>query len=50
MVAPVVSERNISSEVHLEERREKLCVYLMSPYRKPTQVGRMRILRPTGEG
>ena len=30
--------------------REKSCVYLRCPYRKPTQVDRKRILRPTGEG
>ena len=30
-------------------RREKLGGYLRRPYRKPTQVGRKRILRPTGE-
>ena len=30
-------------------RQEKLCEYLKSPYRKPTQVDRKRILRPTGE-
>ena len=30
--------------------REKLCVYFRCPYRKPTQVDRKRILRPTGEG
>ena len=32
------------------ERREKPCVFLRRPYRKPTQVGRKKILRPTGEG
>ena len=31
-------------------RREKLSVYFRSPYCKPTQVDRKRILRPTGEG
>ena len=31
------------------KRREKLCVYPRRPYRKPTQVVRKRILRPTGE-
>ena len=39
-----------SSEVQHGERREKPCVYLRRPYRKPTQVGRKKILRPTGEG
>ena len=39
-----------SSEVQHGERREKTCVYLRRPYRKPTQVGRKKILRPTGEG
>ena len=33
-----------------DKRREKLRVYLRCPYRKPTQVGRKKILRPTGEG
>ena len=37
-------------EVSLEEG-EKSCVYRSwSPYRKPTQVDRKKILRPTGEG
>ena len=40
----------ISTEVRLDKRREKLRVYLRCPYRKPTQVGRKKILRPTGEG
>ena len=39
-----------SKEVNLGERREKPCVFLRCPYRKPTQVGRKKILRPTGEG
>ena len=39
-----------SSEVQHGERREKPCVFLRCPYRKPTQVGRKKILRPTGEG
>ena len=30
--------------------REKPNVFLRRPYRKPTQVDRKRILRPTGEG
>ena len=33
----------------LGRRREKLRVYLRNPYRKPTQVGRRRTLRPPGE-
>ena len=39
-----------SREVQHGEWREKPCVYLRRPYRKPTQVGRKKILRPTGEG
>ena len=31
-------------------RGEKSYMYLRCPYRKPTQVGRKKILRPTGEG
>ena len=48
LVAPVVRERNCSRSL-LGMRREKSNVYLRCPYRKPTQVGRKRILRPTGE-
>ena len=50
LVAPVETERNQSSEVQHGRGREKLCVYPRRPYRKPTQVGRKKILRPTGEG
>ena len=50
VLVPVVIEGNISTEVWLDKRREKLRVYLRCPYRKPTQVGRKKILRPTGEG
>ena len=32
------------------ERREKPRGIISYPYRKPTQVGRKKILRPTGEG
>ena len=32
------------------KRQEKLCVSGRSPYRKPTQVDRKKILRPAGEG
>ena len=39
-----------SREVQRSERREKSCVFVRCPYRKPTQVGRKKILRPTGEG
>ncbi len=40
----------ISSEASMDEG-EKSSVYRISrPYRKPTQVGRKRILRSTGEG
>ena len=41
---------NISREVGDAQWREKLCVYMRCPYRKPTQVDEERILRPTGEG
>ena len=37
MVAPVVIER-IFREVMLAQRREKSCVLIRRPYRKPTQV------------
>ena len=48
MVFPVVRETKV--EVRLD-RDEKSCeVYMRSPYRKPTQVDRKRILRPAGEG
>ena len=50
VVVPVVIEGNIRTEVWLDKRREKLRVYLRCPYRTPTQVGRKKILRPTGEG
>ena len=49
-LVPVVIEGKISTEVWLDKRREKLRVHLRCPYRKPTQVGRKKILRPTGEG
>jgi hypothetical protein len=48
MVFPVVRETKV--EVSLD-RDEKSCEeYMRSPYRKPTQVDRKRILRPAGEG
>ena len=50
VLVPVEIEGNISTEVWLDERREKLRGYVRCPYRKPTQVGRKKILRPTGEG
>ena len=50
MVDPVVRDRNLSREAALDEGEKSLSVYQRSPYRKPTQVGRKRILRPTGEG
>ena len=50
VLVPVVIEGNISTEVWLDKRREKRRVHLRCPYRKPTQVGRKKILRPTGEG
>ena len=40
---------NISREVGDALWREKLCVLIRRPYRKPTQVDEERILRPTGE-
>ena len=48
MVAPGVREPKYRRSI-LGLRREKSDVYLRRPYRKPTQVGRKRILRPTGE-
>ena len=39
-----------SREVYLEGREKSFEGYLRCPYRKPTQVDRKRILRPTGEG
>ncbi len=50
MVAPGVRDRNYSREVFDAQRREKLWRILKRPYRKPTQVDGMSILRPTGEG
>ena len=41
---------NYSREVGDVMRREKACVLVRRPYRKPTQVDEERILRPTGEG
>ena len=49
MVAPVVREVD-RDRSQCGERREKLCEYGRSPYRKPTQVDRKKILRPAGEG
>ena len=40
----------ISKEVCIDEGEKSFEVYLRCPYRKPTQVDRKRILRPTGEG
>ena len=34
----------------MDEGEKSFEGYLRSPYRKPTQVDRKRILRPTGEG
>jgi hypothetical protein len=45
----LVRSREISTVSGWIEAR-KLRVYLRCPYRKPTQVGRKKILRPTGEG
>ena len=33
-----------------DEGEKSLEVYMRRPYRKPTQVDRKKILRPTGEG
>ena len=49
MVAPGERDRNYSREVTGVRDKKSLCVYTRSPYRKPTQVDRKRILRPTGE-
>ena len=48
LVDPVVRERNLVAKQFWIGTRKSLCVYLRSPYRKPTQVDRKRILRPTG--
>ena len=40
----------ISREACLDGGEKSSEVYMRCPYRKPTQVGRKRILRPTGEG
>ena len=50
MVVPWRKGPKFSREVLDARRREKFCVYLRRPYRKPTQVDEERILRPTGEG
>jgi hypothetical protein len=50
LVDPGVRDRTISREVPDAPRREKSCVFVRRPYRKPTQVDEERILRPTGEG
>ena len=42
--------KELSMGTHHGGWREKPCVFLRRPYRKPTQVGRKKILRPTGEG
>ena len=38
-----------SSEADGDRGEKSFEVYMRSPYRKPTQVGEERILRPTGE-
>ena len=49
-MVPVVIEGNKVPKSGMD-RGEKSCVYReWSPYRKPTQVDRKKILRPTGEG
>ena len=35
---------------YLAAGEKSFMVYIRCPYRKPTQVGRKKILRPTGEG
>ena len=44
------AERGKALFIHCLLYTSKLCVYRGCPYRKPTQVDRKRILRPTGEG
>ena len=43
-------DRRNSRDACVETGEKSLEVYMRCPYRKPTQVGRKRILRPTGEG
>ena len=50
MVDPVARDRNKSREAIMERGKKSFEVYMRCPYRKPTQVDRKRILRPTGEG
>ena len=38
-----------SREARMDWGEKSLEVYIRCPYRKPTQVDRKRILRPTGE-
>ena len=42
-------ERNIVAKWVIVHWREKLYELIRRPYRKPTQVGEERILRPAGE-
>ena len=51
MVDPVDKKGpKYSREVIMDGGEKSSGVYLRRPYRKPTQVDRKRILRPTGEG
>ena len=50
LVDPGVRDRKLSREACLEEGEKSSAYMKWRPYRKPTQVVRKRILRPTGEG
>ena len=49
LVEPGVRERKLVAKQVIVHWREKLYVLIRRPYRKPTQVGEERILRPAGE-
>ena len=49
LVDPGVRERKLVAKQVIVHWREKLYVLIRCPYRKPTQVGEERILRPAGE-
>ena len=49
LVDPVIRDRNLSREVCLDGGEKSLVYMKWCPYRKPTQVVRKKILRPTGE-
>ena len=50
LVDPGVRDRKYSREAFLEGDEKSHVYTKRRPYRKPTQVVRKRILRPTGEG